>query len=441
MGILHWAMLLASTAAAADPRTSETHRNSSPSTDTRATARVDDPSFDWPQFRGPDGQGHAGAADLPLRWSEHDNVAWKSRIPGRGWSSPVIAGEQIWVTTSLNDGRSLRAVCLDRTTGRIEQTVEVFRLARPGRIHGKNSHASPTPVIDGDRVFVHFGAHGTACLTRDGEIVWKTEIPYYHHHGPAASPVRVGNLLIVACDGFIEPFYDMQRQPEVEAAQFVVGLDAASGKRRWTRPRNGRHAYCTPLAIHVEETLQLISPGGNRVVAYDPETGREVWWCRYDGYSVIPRPVFAGGLVIVCTGYDDPEALAIRPGGRGDVTDTHVVWRLKRGAPLSPSPLIVGKELYLVDDSGIATCLDLQTGRPHWRKRLVGNFSASPVHASGRIYFQNENGVGQVIAASKEFRKLATNRLRGRTLASPAVSGNALFIRTETHLYRLQNSN
>jgi len=384
------------------------------------------PAENWTEFRGPTGQGHSRERGLPLTWSETENVAWKVPIPGRGWSSPVVVDDQIWLTTAMEDGRSLRALCLNRDTGRIVHNVEVFQLTDPGAVHQKNSHASPTPILEGDRVYLHFGSHGTACITRSGQIVWKTqELKYYHRHGPGGSPVVYGDLLIVSCDG-----YDIQ---------FVVALDKQTGKIRWKSPRKGYQAYTTPLTIQVHGKDQLISPGAHRAVAYEPLTGKEIWSVRYgDGYSNVPRPVFGHGLVFICSGFEQAELLAVRPDGQGDVTDSHVAWSLKRAVPLTPSPLLVGEELYLVSDNGIASCLDAKTGKTHWQQRLGGNHSASPIFAEGRIYFLNEEGESVVIEPGKEFKKLATNRLDGQTLASMAVSGKAIFIRSAGHLYRLQ---
>ena len=382
----------------------------------------------WPQFRGPTGQGHSGEGGLPLTWSETENVRWKVPIRGKGWSSPAILGDEIWLTTAIEEGRSLRAICLDRKTGQVLHDVEVFRLAAPGPIHDKNSHASPTPILEEDRVYLHFGSHGTACITRSGDIVWKTQdLKYYHRHGPGGSPVLLGDLLIISCDG-----YDIQ---------YVVALDKRTGQIRWKSPRKGYQAYTTPLVVQVDGKHQVISPGAYRAISYDPWTGKEIWSIRYgNGYSNVPRPVYGHGLVFICSGFEQPELLAVRPDGQGDVTETHVAWRLKRGVPLTPSPLLVGEELYIVSDNGIASCLDAKTGQKHWQQRLGGNYSASPIYADGRIYFLNEDGESVVIEPAKEFRKLATNSIDGYTLASMAVSGGAIFIRSASHLYCLQLS-
>lgn len=381
---------------------------------------------DWPEFRGPTGQGLSDERGLPLTWSEDRNVRWKVAIPGRGWSSPVIQGDRIWLTTATEDGKSLRAISIDRNTGAILQSIEVFRLKNPDEINSKNSHASPTPVLEGDRVYVHFGAHGTACMTQSGETIWKARLEYDNgQHGPGGSPVLYENLLILSCDG--------------QDVQFVAALDKLTGKVRWKRNRgDGFQAYTTPLVVRREDGDQLISPGAHRAVSYDPLTGKELWRVTYgDGFSNVPRPVYGHGLVFICTGFNQPSLLAVRPDGRADVTKTHIAWTLNRGVPLTPSPLLVGDELYLITDNGIATCLDAKTGKEHWKARLGGNHSASPIYADGRIYFLSEEGESVVIASGKQFQALARNQLDGQTLASMAVSGGSIFIRSRTHLYRV----
>lgn len=403
---------------------------------------ADEPNANlWPQFRGPDGQGHASETGLPTTWSEKKNIVWKTPIPGQGWSSPSIQGDQIWLTSALDAGASLHALCVDRTTGAIRHDIEIFQKQSPGRVHQKNGYASPTPVIVGERVFVHFGANGTACLSSAGAILWKTEISYYHHHGPGPSPILVGNKLILVCDGFTAPFYDtVKRTPP--SPQFVVALDVENGKEVWNKPRDGHHSYGTPLAIDVAGRTQIVSPGGDRVIAYDAESGAEIWWCKYTGYSVIPRPVFGHGLVYVCTGYDAPATiLAIKPDGQGDVTSTHVAWKLRNAAvSLTPSPILVGEELYLVNDDGIATCFDAKSGKVHWRQRLGGNFSASPIESEGRLYFLGETGLMHIVEAGKKFKKIVTSGIDGPTYASPAVAGKSIFLRNGKFLYRIEEA-
>lgn len=384
---------------------------------------------DWTQFRGPGGQGRADVRRLPVAWSESAaNVAWKAPIEGWGWSSPVLEGDRLWLTSATEEGRSLRALCLDVQTGREIINVEAMRQEAPRRVHSKNNHASPTPVIDGDRVFVHFGAAGTACVSQEGKVLWRQQLRYEPVHGPGGSPVLHAGLLFVNCDG--------------GDVQYVAALDAETGAIRWKsdRPENRSKAFAfsTPLVIDVNGQSQLVSAGAGSVVSYDPRTGEEIWRVDYPGgYSVVPRPVYGHGLVFLSTGYDRPALMAIRAEGRGNVTETHVAWTASRNAPHNPSPLLVGDELYFVSDGGVATCVDARTGEAHWQKRLGGNFSASPVFGAGKIYFFNETGVATVAAPGREFEELAVNKLPGRTLATPALAEGALYLRTESHLYRI----
>ena len=399
-----------------------------------ATARASD----WPQFRGPTGQGHAPDAAAPLAWSETENVAWKTPVPGRGWSSPVIAGGLAWLTTAVgkpDGGTSLRLLAYDTAAGDVALNVEVFAIAATTLLNQKNSFASPTPVIDpdGNRVYVHFGAQGTAAVgaggEAHGEVLWRTRFPYTSQHGNGGSPILHDGLLIVSIDG-----YD---------TAFLVAVDAQTGEERWrsVRPAPISQAYSTPLAIQVGDAEQIVNVSAFRASAHEPATGREIWRVEYPaGFSNVSRPVYGLGLVYLSTGFNEPELLAIRPDGTGDVTDSHVAWRRRRGAPLTVSPILVGEELYIVTDSGIATCIDARTGGIHWQQRLGGSHSASPIFAGGRIYFQNEEGVTTVVAPGAEFEQLARNELDGSTLASIAVSDGAFFIRTGAHLYRVEEA-
>ena len=388
---------------------------------------------DWPQFRGPTGQGHATERGLPLEWSESRNILWKSPVPGIGWSSPVVAAGKVWLTTVVDtkSGRrvtaSLRALAYDVETGRELVNTEVFQINDPGVINPKNSRASPTPIVDGDRVYVHFGADGTAALSTPGQVLWTTRLPYESQHGNGGSPTLYRDLLIINCDGNGGDAY-------------VVALDAATGKTRWKTPRRrpADQAYSTPLAITVGERDEVISVGAYRAAAYDPATGQEIWRVSYgDGFSNVPRPVFGRGLVYIATGFQTPSLIAVRPDGKGDVTRTHIAWTITRGAPYTPSPVLVGEDLYIVSDTGVLTLADASTGQIQWQQRLGGNYSASPVFADGRVYFQSEEGQTTVVAPGREFKKLAVNRLDGYTLASMAVSQGSLFIRSHSHLYRI----
>ena len=385
---------------------------------------------EWPEFRGPTGQGHSTERGLPVEWSESRNVIWKTPVPGLGWSSPVVASGRVWLTSAVGEGaRSLRLLSFDAASGQPFVNVEVFRASAGTALNPKNSRASPTPIVAGDRVFVHFGAEGTAAVSTDGEILWKTKLSYESQHGSGGSPVLYDDLLILNCDG--------------ADSAYVIALDTRTGKTRWrtSRRQPWDQAYSTPLVIRAGERDQLVSVGAYRAAAYDPRTGRETWRVSYaDGFSNVPRPVFGHGLVYIATGFQQPSLLAVRVDGTGDVTRTHIAWRLQRAAPLTPSPLLVGDELYLVNDTGIATCVDAKTGAIHWQQRLGGNYSASPVAADGHIYFLSEEGLATVIAPGTTFRQIATNRLDGATLASIAVASGSLFIRSDRALYRIGSS-
>jgi outer membrane protein assembly factor BamB len=315
---------------------------------------------------------------------------------------------------------------VDATTGKLLVNVEVFRLASSVDGHEKNSGASPTPILEADRIYVHFGSYGTASVRKDGTVLWRSqELKYSQVHGPGGSPVLHENLLIINCDG--------------NDTQFIAALDKNTGKVMWRTPRPSAMAYSTPLMIQAAGGAQLVSPGAHRATSYDPRTGRELWFVRYgDGFSNVPRPVFAHGLVYLCTGFYGPKLLAVRPDGKGDVTSSHVAWQYDRGVPLTPSPLVVGDVLYIVSDNGIVTALDAKTGKEIWRQRLTGSYSASPVSVAGRIYFSSEEGETTVIAAGNAFQKVAVNRLDGRFLASIAVAPGAFFLRSDTHLYRIE---
>lgn len=390
------------------------------------------PAGDWPEFRGSGQQGVSDEVNLPLTWSETENIAWKTDLPGLGWSSPSIANGQLWLTSAVKSDPSqpavdLVAICLDPKSGAVLKTVEIFHKDDPGSIHSKNSHASPTPVIQGDKVYVHFGRHGTACLNTNGDILWKTELEYNHRHGPGGSPILFQDLLIIACDG--------------TDIQYMVALDKNTGKEAWKTPRvEGRMAYSTPTMTVFNGQPQVVTSGGEFISTYAPATGKELWRFRYPGgFSNVPRPVVAQGIAFASSGYNETFLYGVKLGGEGDVTETHLAWKTNKAVPRNASPIIVGDDLYLISDNGVATCLDVKTGEQHWQKRIGGDFSSSPLFADGKLYIVNENGLTTVLKPGHEYEVLAENQLPGRIFASPVPHDGAIFLRTEAALYRIEN--
>jgi outer membrane protein assembly factor BamB len=390
---------------------------------------------DWPQFRGPNGNGVSDATNVPVEWDTSGNVAWKTPIPGEGWSSPVLSDGRLYLTTAVagegEDAVSLRAICVDAADGQIVWNVEALS-ADPktaAQVHTKNRRASSTPVVDNGRLFVHFGHMGTAALDLNGKVLWQQQkVKYSPVHGNGGSPALVDGLLVFSCDGAADPF--------------VVALDQTNGAERWRTPRNSSasktFSFSTPIVIQVDGAQQVISAGSGFIGAYDALDGREIWRVGYgEGYSVVPRPVFANGLLYVATGFNRARLLAIDPIAANSGANDAVVWSYERGVSLTPSLLVVGNEVYFVADNGIASCLDARTGKVHWTLRLEGGFSASPVFADGRVYFVNEEGVTYVVRADTTYELLATNDLAEESLASPAVTDGAIFVRTAEHLWRI----
>lgn len=385
---------------------------------------------DWPQFRGPNADGHAVGPATPLEWSETRNVAWKTPIAGLGWSSPVVADGVVYLTTAVpqGEGLSLRALALNAKTGQTVWDREVRAVEKAPAIHVKNSHASPTPIVRDGSVFVHFGPLGMARLAAaDGAVQWVNhELVYPPVHGSGGSPVLHDGKLAVVCDGSTSPF--------------VAAIDAETGKLAWKTPRSVAarisHSFVTPTVTVVAGRAQVLAPGPDHFAAYDLATGAELWKVLAPGWSVVPQPAIGHGLVFYNHDYDHPELMAVKLGGTGDVTESHVVWRMKRGAPSTPSPLLVGAELYFVSDKGIASCVDAQTGTVHWQERLGDNFSASPIYANSHVLFLSENGQATWVRAGKEFQRGPQNELPGRTFATPAFAHGAMYLRTDEFLYK-----
>lgn len=390
----------------------------------------------WPEFRGPTRDGISTSTGVPVEWSATENVVWKQPIPGSGWSSPVLVDGKLYLTTATGtpeaDDISLRVLCVDAANGDILWDVEVIKPDDEAAkiMHQKNSLASATPIVDGDRIYVHFGHMGTAALDLDGNVLWtQTDVDYSPQHGTGGSPALVDDFLVFSCDG--------------DEAPFIIALDRETGTERWRTARvtdaDKTFSFCTPIVIEVDGAKQIISPGSGMAGAYDPHSGHELWRVTYgSGFSVVPRPVFTDGVLYLCSGFIRANLIAVDPrGASGDATETNVLWKYDRGVPTTPSVLVVADEVYFVSDNGVATCLDAKTGEVHWTERLGGSFSASPVFAEGRIYFTNEDGTTYVIKASKEYELLATNDLGERSLASPAVDDGTLYLRTASHLWRI----
>lgn len=390
----------------------------------------------WPGLHGPRHNGHSDSTGLPLEWSETKNVVWKTPIHDSGWSSPVVWGNQIWLTTATDDGKQSFATCVDRESGKIVHDRRLFETAEPQNTRQYNTFASPTPVIEDGRVYVSFGSYGTACLdTRTGNVLWKrTDLPCLHWRGPASSPILFENLLFLNFDD-----YDHQ---------YVVALDKLTGATVWKKDReidygttNGdlKKAYGTPILIEVSGRKQLFSQGAKAAMAYDPRTGEELWRIRFDGHSTAARPLFGRGLVFTLAG-TQKKMLAVRPDGRGDVTATHLAWEHGKSMPRHPSPVLVGEALYIMDDIGVLTCLDADSGKVHFAERIGGDFWSSLLFADGRIYCLGHKGKTTVVAPEKTLRLLAENELEGTFRASPAVTGKSLILRSETYLYRIEQA-
>ncbi len=408
---------------------------------------------DWPEFRGPWGNGHSTApgstakAGYPVHWSESSNVVWKTEIPHRGWAAPVVLGSQVWVSTATEDGHDLFAVGLDAATGKILFNEKVRHVDDPeplGNGASMNCFATPSPAIEPGRVYVHFGAAATACLdTGTGRILWKRDdLKCRHYRGPASSPVLFGDFVILMFDG--------------ADLQYLVALVKRTGATEWRTDRSVawndenvpgqmaqdgdlRKAHSTPLIVTHEGAPLMLSAGAKAAYGYDPRTGRERWRVQYPDWSTAPRPLFDRGLAFFVTGLTKKELWAVKTDGRGDITDTGVVWKLKAGIGKYASPIQVDDLIYTAADESFLTCVAARTGEVVWTERVGGKFAASPIEADGRIYFCSQDGTTLVVEPGRDLKILARNTLDDGFMASPAASGKAFYLRTRTHLYRIEN--
>ena len=404
----------------------------------------------WPQFRGPTSDGIAPNADPPAEWSEMKNIAWKVALPWHGRSSPILQGDRIWLTTSVEKNAkktrigpdemqvathvTFGAACLSATDGKIVWQVPLADIDNPAPVHWLNSYATPTPVLEAGKLYCDFGTFVTACLdAENGKVVWQQKVPLDHQVGPGSSPLVCGKALVLVRDG--------------HDAQYMTALDKATGQQVWKTNRppltgadDTKKSFSSPIQITSGGTTQLIAVGAQWVVSYDPASGKELWRARHDGWSIGACPVFGNGVVYFSTGCTKPQLVAVRAGGSGDVTATHIAWKSLRGVPVMSSPIVVGEEIYWVSDTGVLSCSSAKTGDQIWQQKLNGSFLASPTCAGGKLYVFSQDGVATVFKPGKQFEKIAENTLSGPLVATPAFVGKAIFVRTDSQFYRIEQT-
>ncbi|MBT4864898.1 MAG: PQQ-binding-like beta-propeller repeat protein [Planctomycetaceae bacterium] len=390
----------------------------------------------WPQFRGPGGRGVSHETDIPLKWSNTENIAWKTNIPGEGWSSPVVFGDRVFVTTATQDGVSCHAICIDRKTGRVLWNTEVVQQT-PRKKRRENSYASPTPVADDDRVYVVFGDGSVAALDMDGSVLWTNrEIKFYSHHGLGASPILDDGRLIMPFDGSSDGENNRVGWKIPWDKGVVMAYDSETGGVAW-RGRRGlsRLAHVTPAVLGTGKSRRILSNAGDVVQAFDPAGGKLLWSVYSKGEGVTPSLITGGGLIFTSSGFEAPTIRAIRPGGKGDVTKTHIAWEQKKGVPTLASLLYLEPHLYAITADGVVACFQGKTGELVSQNRVGGKHWASPIYADGHIYFVNEEGLTTVIKASPKFEIVARNNIPEHTQATPAISQGQIFLRTAGKLY------
>ena len=400
------------------------------------------PQNDWTHFRGSHLDGISGVSSSPVKWNSDSNIVWKASIHGRGWSSPVVYGDQVWMTTATEDGKEMYALCVDYPTGDVIFDIKVFMPDTIFQKHDINSYATPTPCIEKNFVYVHFGRYGTACLdTRDGSKVWqRMDLVCDHVQGPGSSPILYGNFLILHLEG--------------TDRQFITAINKSTGETVWETDRPdeiynslepiGKKAYITPIVIRVKGRDMLISNGSAACIAYDPLTGKEIWRIVRGEDSTISMPFYEDGLVYFHTGFiTSPdkdrfaELMAVDPDGTGDIADTNIKWRIQTPILQLSTPVIKDGYIYLVDTKSIMMCLDAKTGEVRWKKRMIGRYNSSPVLADGKLYFSSTRGETIVIREGPELEILSENKLDGEIWTTPAVGNNSLLMRTSKFLYRI----
>ena len=387
----------------------------------------------WSSFRGPNGQGISTEADLPLTWTDAENISWKTAIPGEAWSSPIIHSGQAYLTTTTDEGKSCRLISLNAKTGKLNWNLEVHQQT-PGAKRTQNSYATPTPVTDGVQIYAAFADGTVVAVSRDGKPAWKNrDVRFHSLHGLGASPILVNDLIIMPFDGSSPEQKELGwKIPWDEAV--VLAIDTRTGKTVWKGKRDAsRVGHVTPITI--DNGATIVSAAGDRVQAFDAKTGTRIWSVYSQGEGVTPTPALGKGMIYTSSGFEEPTIRAIRLDGSGDVKDTHIIWEQTKGVPAMPSPLLVGPHLYTITRDNILYCIDAEDGQPLWNKRLSGTHSASPVFADGRIYILSETGTTLVLEPGSQYKELASNPLDEKCLASMAVSDGHFFIRGINHLF------
>jgi outer membrane protein assembly factor BamB len=391
---------------------------------------------DWPCFRGPSRQGLSQEKEVPTQWSAESNIKWKTPLPGDGWSSPIVLGDDVFVTAALDGGKSLHLIRLDRRDGRMLWDQEVTP-QQPKYKQRPNSFATSTPVADGQRVYLVACDGKILATDLEGKVLWTNhEFDYYSQHGLAVSPVLWEDLVVVAFD-WSSPGPDKKVGWEVPWDKaLILAVDKNTGVTRWRGSRGSSQiGHATPTIARVDGVDQLVSSAGAVVQGFDLKTGERLWTVSSPGEGVVPSAVAGDGLSFTTTGFRQETILAVRLGGRGDVTQTHVAWRVTEEVPHVPSLLYVSPRLYSITDAGIVNCIQGATGQVLWRQRLPGKYSASPVYADGKVYFLSESGRATVIEEGPQYKLVAQNELGQTCCASPAISRGNLFLRTEKALY------
>lgn len=397
----------------------------------------------WTQFRGPSGDGTTKSGELLTQFSETESVRWKTSVPGKAWSSPVIWGSQIWMTNANEEGTELSVVCIDKETGKVLRDEVLFHVETPQFCHKFNSYASSTPVIEEGRIYVTFGSPGTACLdTATGKKIWeRTDFVCNHFRAAGSSPILWNDLLLMNFDG--------------SDFQYVVALDKTTGKTVWRTERSVdfqdldsegkpkaegdyRKGFSTPHVFEHNGQPIMLSSGAMAHYAYDPRTGKELWRLEdLTSHSPCTRPVIGHGLAFIPTGHGKAGLIAVKLGGSGVLSESDVAWRVTKAFPNKPSVTLVGDSIFIIKDDGIASCVDALTGETIWSHRLGGKFSSSPVLSGGRLYVGSEDGKFFVFEANREFKLVAESDFADGFMASPAISDQSIYLRSKTHLYRI----